>query len=52
MFVYGSIGRKAPYAIKLLTEMRLSELLLIKTNSKSIVIKNLSFYLFMDAAHE
>jgi hypothetical protein len=52
MFVYGTTGRKAPYAIKVLTEMRLSELLLTKTNKKSISIKNLSFLIFMDATHE
>jgi hypothetical protein len=52
MFVYGKIGRKAPYSIKLLTEIRLSELLLLKTKNKSIVIKNLSYFIFMDATHE
>jgi hypothetical protein len=52
MFVYGNLGRKAPYSIKVLTEMRLSELLLVKTKNISISIKNLSFIIFMDATHE
>ena len=52
MFVYGTAGRKAPYAIKVLTELRLAELLVSKTNYKSIIIKNSSFFLFMDATHE
>jgi len=52
MFIYGDIGRKAPYSIKILTEMRLSELLLIKTKNKSITIKKLSFFIFMDATHK
>jgi hypothetical protein len=52
MFVYGLAGRKAPYSVKILTEMRLSELLLIKTKNKSISVKNLSFFIFMDATHE
>tara|TARA_B110000967_G_C18860911_1_gene549885 strand:+ start:1563 stop:1721 length:159 start_codon:yes stop_codon:yes gene_type:complete len=52
MFVYGTAGRKAPYAIKVLTELRLAELLVSKTNYKSIIIKNASFFLFMDATHE
>jgi hypothetical protein len=52
MFVYGNPGRRAPYAVKVLTEMRLSELLLVKTKNVSISIKNLSFVIFMDATHE
>jgi cytochrome c oxidase subunit 1 len=51
MFVYGISGRKSPYTIKLLTEMRLIELLLVKTN-KSVSIKILSFFIFFDAPHE
>jgi heme/copper-type cytochrome/quinol oxidase subunit 1 len=51
MFVYGYIGRRAPYSITVLTEMRLLELLLVKTDNKSISIKHLSFFMFLDATH-
>jgi hypothetical protein len=49
MFVYGEAGRKAPYSIKLLTALRLSELFLNKTKPKYISIKNLSYVIFMDS---
>lgn len=58
MFVYGKKGKKAPYAIKLLTRMRLAELLLVSsTNVKSIIkvkknqfikIQGLTFMVFAD----
>ena len=52
MFVYGLPGRKSPYSLKILTEMRLSILLLTKKKKcKSITIKNLS-YTFFDSANE
>jgi hypothetical protein len=50
MLVYGTRGRHAPYSIKLLTGMGLSEFLLVK--NKLIGLKNVSFFIFMDAAHE
>lgn len=50
MFAYGITGRKSPYAIKVLTEMRLSKLLLFKKQNKSISIKKLN--IFNDATHE
>ncbi len=47
MFVYGKTGRKAPYAIKVLTQMQLSKLLVSKktlsNSSISIVIAFLTF---------
>jgi hypothetical protein len=54
MFVRGVKGRKAPYAIKLLTKMQLSELLnkIDNTESqskKTIRIKGLTAVLFSDA---
>lgn len=54
MFVRGIKGRKAPYAIKLLTKMQLSELLNKIDNSESqskqtIRIKGLTLALFSDA---
>jgi cytochrome c oxidase subunit 1 len=52
MFVYGAIGRKSPYSIKILTEMRLSGLLINLTKKRSIIIKNLNFFIFMDATNE
>ena len=54
MFVYGKAGRKAPYAIKFLTQIQLSKLLIDKkkTSVSSIVITSSSFLLFSDATHE
>jgi len=54
MFVYGKAGRKAPYAIKLLTQIQLSKLLIDKKKStvSSIVITSSSFLFFADATHE
>jgi len=53
MFVYGKPGRKAPYVIKLLTQMQLVETLLklqgSSTNKKALIIKGLIFSLFADA---
>jgi hypothetical protein len=47
MFVYGKAGRKAPYAIKILTQMQISKLLVSKktlgNSSISIVIAFLTF---------
>jgi heme/copper-type cytochrome/quinol oxidase subunit 2 len=50
MFVYGVAGRKAPYSISILTEMRLSDLLLIKTKNNSIKLKKWSFFSFVTDA--
>jgi len=54
MFVNGKEGRKSPFAIKVLTQMQLSHILLtsknILKNSNSVVIKGLVFSLFADAA--
>jgi len=36
MFVYGKAGRKAPYAIKILTQLQLSELLMLQKKGKNI----------------
>jgi len=53
MFVYGEIGRKAPYAIKILTQMQLSQVLILKKkNFNSIFIKSLGGFSFFDATHE
>jgi len=53
MFVYGKAGRKAPFTIKVLTQMQLSHILLtsknIIKNNNSIVIKGLFIMLFADA---
>jgi len=44
MFVYGKQGRKAPYAIKVLTQMQLSKLLATKPySSATIIISSLIF---------
>jgi len=51
MFVYGKIGRKAPYAIKILTQMQLSQLLVLK-KSNPILLKTLGIIIFSDATHE
>jgi hypothetical protein len=37
MFVYGKAGRKAPYAIKILTQLQLSELIISKNKNISNV---------------
>jgi cytochrome c oxidase subunit 1 len=58
MFVYGAKGRKAPYAISVITQMQLSalflnsNLFLIKSKKKipSFTIKSLSFFGFSDTA--
>jgi short-subunit dehydrogenase involved in D-alanine esterification of teichoic acids len=54
MFVYGKAGRKAPYAIKFLTQIQLSKLLINKkkNSSNSIIITSSSFLFFSDATHE
>jgi len=55
MFVYGKAGRKAPYVIKVLTQMQLSELLILqkKTAKLNILsIKSLVVLIFADATHE
>jgi len=53
MFVSGKEGRKAPFTIKALTQMRLASILLnsknIVKNNGSIVIKGLVISLFADA---
>lgn len=53
MFVYGASAKKAPYAIGLLTQMQLCNVLLktkgILKNSNSLVIKGLIFIIFADA---
>jgi len=47
MFAYGKAGRKAPYAIKILTQMQVSKLLVSKkslgNSSVSIIIAFLGF---------
>tara|TARA_B110000503_G_C7120456_1_gene402257 strand:+ start:761 stop:1021 length:261 start_codon:yes stop_codon:yes gene_type:complete len=46
MFVYGKAGRKAPYVIKVLTQMQLSELLILQKETKklnTLSIKSSSF---------
>jgi hypothetical protein len=50
MFVRGIPGRKHPYAIKLLTKMQLSEILIKIGNSKKI--KGLVLILLSDAPIE
>jgi len=53
MFVYGKVGRKAPYSVKVLTQLELQLTLLTNNkNLNSIFIKNLSFFMFLDATHE
>jgi len=51
MFVYGKKGNKAPYSLKILTELQLSQLLVLK-NKKSISIRYLGTFLFADSANE
>jgi hypothetical protein len=45
MFVYGEKGRSAPYAVKVLTQMHASKLLISKTKntSVSLLISNIVF---------
>jgi len=54
MFVYGKSGRKNPYAIKLLTQMQLAQVVLTQSlvsdkKVRSIVIKSLTLGLFADS---
>ncbi len=53
LFVYGKVAKKAPYAIKILTQMQISELLLKQTKYKqnSIMFKGLFLFLFADSAN-
>jgi cytochrome c oxidase subunit 1 len=52
MFVYGNPGRKAPYAVKILTHMQLVSILLklkqLGSNKKALVIRGLLFSVFAD----
>jgi hypothetical protein len=50
MFVYGKQGRKAPYAIKVLTQMQLSKLLVQKPYSSASII--ISTLLFSDSTNQ
>jgi len=44
MLVFGKTGRRAPYAIKVLTQMQLSQLLVSKSHKKtSIIMAALAF---------
>ncbi len=53
LFVYGKIGRKAPYSLKILTQIQLSQILVSQTKQKnSIILKSLTFLIFSDATHE
>ena len=54
MFSYGKAGRKAPYSVKILTQMQLSELLFTNQTKKSssLILKGLSIFGFADATHE
>jgi len=36
MFVYGKVGRKSPYAIKILTQLQLSKLILSQNKNTSV----------------
>jgi hypothetical protein len=55
MFVYGKAGRKAPYVIKVLTQMQLFELLILQkktTKLNTLSIRSLGVLIFADATHE
>jgi hypothetical protein len=52
MLVYGKLGQRSPYAIKILTNIQLSNILLLLKKKKNIVIKGLSLILFCDSTHE
>jgi hypothetical protein len=54
MLVFGKKGRQAPYAIKELTQMQLSEILLKNTNKSNvtIVLKGLFLGVFLDSPNE
>jgi len=53
MFVYGKAGRKAPYAVKFLTQLQLSKILLSKEKLiSSLTIQNVALFNFFDATHE
>ena len=54
MFSYGKVGRKAPYSVKILTQMQLSELLITNQKKKTnlLTLKALSLFGFADATHE
>ena len=53
LFVYGKIGRKAPYSLKILTQIQLSQILVSQTKQKnSINLKSLTLLIFSDATHE
>jgi hypothetical protein len=53
LFVYGKTSKKAPYAIKILTQMQISELLLKQTkfSHNSIIFRGLFLCLFADSAN-
>lgn len=53
LFVYGKVAKKAPYALKILTQMQISELLLKQTkfNKNSIMFRGLFFFFFADSAN-
>ena len=51
IFVYGKLAKKSPYAIKILTQMQLSEILLKKFNINSISFRGLFFIFFSDSAN-
>ena len=53
LFVYGTKGKKAPYSLKILTQIQLSQLLVLQTKQKnSISLKSLGLLIFSDATHE
>ena len=53
MFVHGKRGRKSPYAVKILTQLQLSKILLSKEKFvSSLTIKNVALFNFFDATHE
>jgi len=53
LFVYGKTGKKAPYSLKILTQIQLSQLLVLETKQKnSIILKSLGILIFSDATHE
>jgi hypothetical protein len=54
MFIYGTAGRNAPYAIKILTQMQLCKLLTnnFKSLNKKAVFITLAFINFGDSSNQ
>jgi len=51
ILVYGSKAKKFPYAVKILTQMQLSEILLKNLSNKNLMFRGLFLMIFSDSAN-